>query len=53
MGAFGSKMDPGNLPIVEFRSLQQYAYLENLKDNVRVLVELMNKQPRAQLMARV
>ena len=52
MGEFGSKMDPGNLPIFELRNLAQSTYLKDLAMNARFVIEFLNPKLRSKLMER-
>jgi hypothetical protein len=52
MGEFGSKMDPGNLPIFELRNLYSDSELADLAMNVRFVIEFLNPGIRSKLMKR-
>ena len=52
MGEFGSKMDPGNLPIFELRNLYSDSELTDLAMNVRFVIEFLNPAIRSRLMKR-
>ncbi|HSG40037.1 MAG TPA: hypothetical protein VLE27_10400 [Thermoanaerobaculia bacterium] len=52
IGEFGSKTDPGNLPIFELRNLMQSTYLEDLAMNARFVIEFLNPKLRSRLMER-